>query len=41
VKLTARDRTVYLPTTEGYSMLLSVDRPDEFVAAVKQAAGSR
>jgi hypothetical protein len=38
---TARDRAVYLPATEGYTMLLSVDRPDEFIAAVRRASGPR
>jgi hypothetical protein len=29
--LTARDRVLYAPTRDGYSLLLSVDRPDEML----------
>jgi len=31
VYLTRRDRVVYLPTTLGFSLLLSVDEPERFV----------
>ena len=34
VYLTSRDRVVYLPTTAGYSLLLSVREPERFVAAL-------
>jgi len=34
VYLTARDRVVYVPTREGYALLLSVDTPDAFLAAL-------
>jgi hypothetical protein len=32
--VTDRRRVVYVPTTEGYSVMMSVKRPDEFVAAL-------
>ena len=35
--LTDRSRVVYLPTREGYSMLLSVREPQAFLDAVKAA----
>jgi hypothetical protein len=34
VYLTTRDRVVYVPTREGYALLLSVDAPDAFLAAL-------
>lgn len=34
VYLTAWDHVVYVPTTEGYSLLLSVERPDDFLSAL-------
>ncbi len=36
--LTDRNRAVYVPTTEGYSVLLSPADPDRFLAAVRAAA---
>ncbi len=35
VYLTARDRVAYVPTREGYALLLSVDRPEAFLAALR------
>ena len=37
--LTRRDSVVYIPTTLGYSLLLSADRPQEFLAALQSQAG--
>lgn len=34
-------RVVSIPTTEGYSVFVSVDQPDELVAALKNPAGSK
>jgi hypothetical protein len=34
VYLTTRERVVYVPTREGYALLLSVDRPEAFLAAL-------
>lgn len=36
--VTDRENVVYLPTSEGYSLLLSVDRPREFMEALRSAA---
>lgn len=36
--LTATDRAVHVPTTEGFSLLLSVDAPERFVAQLKRVA---
>ncbi len=36
--VTDRENVVYLPTSEGYSVLLSVDRPREFMEALRSAA---
>jgi hypothetical protein len=38
VYLTRRERVVYVPTTNDYSLLLSVDRPDEFVLQLRHVA---
>jgi hypothetical protein len=35
VYVTRRDRAAYVPTTEGYSVLLTVREPDRFVASLK------
>lgn len=35
--ITDRKRVVYVPTKDGYSVMMSVDRPDEFVAALTGA----
>lgn len=34
--VSARDRVVYLPTTRGYSVLLSPDAPDAMLAELKR-----
>jgi hypothetical protein len=39
--LTDGQKAVYIPTTEGYSLLLSPDDPDAFLAALKAGPGSR
>jgi uncharacterized membrane protein YccC len=36
--LTDRGRAVYVPTTAGYSVLVSPENPDEFVAALRASA---
>jgi len=36
--LTRRDSVVYIPTSLGYSLLLSADRPKQFLAALKTEA---
>lgn len=36
--LTAIDRVVYLPTTEGFTLLLSVDDPQRFAEHVRRVA---
>lgn len=36
--VTERDRTVHLPTREGYDVLLSAERPDAFVDALRRAS---
>ena len=37
--LTRREPVVYIPTSLGYSLLLSADRPQEFLAALRSQAG--
>lgn len=37
VYLTDRSKAIYVPTTEGYSLLLSPDDPDGFLQALKAA----
>ena len=32
-------RVVYVPTTEGYSVLLSVAEPDVFLSSLRRATG--
>jgi hypothetical protein len=39
--LTDTSRAVYVPTTAGYSVLLSPQEPDEFLAAVRNIGGQR
>jgi hypothetical protein len=39
--LTARTQAVYVPTTQGYSLLLSPQDPERFVARLKEVAGAR
>lgn len=34
--LTDRRKAVYIPTTEGYSVLISPDNPDTFLAALRR-----
>ena len=34
--VTKRDRVVYLPTTDGYSLLLSVTDPQRLLAAIRE-----
>ena len=36
--LTDRSRVAYLPTVDGYSLLLSVDQPDRFIQALRERA---
>ena len=36
--VTDRSRVVHIPTRDGYSVMLSVDRPDAFVASLQRAA---
>lgn len=38
--VTDSSRVVYIPTTEGYSVLLSVERPQEFLNRLRQAVGA-
>lgn len=38
VYLTTTDRAVHVPTTEGYSLLLSVSEPDRFVEHLRRVA---
>ena len=37
--LTRRDSVVYIPTSLGYSLLLSADRPREFLTALRSQRG--
>ncbi len=37
VALSSRDRVVYVPTDEGYSLLLSIERPEAFLAHAARA----
>jgi hypothetical protein len=37
--LTRRESVVYLPTTLGFSLLLSADRPHELIASLRSRAG--
>lgn len=39
VYATDRSRAVYVPTTLGYSLLLTPERPEEFVARLREVAG--
>ena len=36
--LSDRSRVVYIPTTEGYSLMLSVSDPDMFLSRLRQVA---
>lgn len=38
VFLTTRDRVIYLPTTRGYSVLLSLRDPDRFLARIRPSS---
>ena len=38
VYLTRRDRVAYIPTSSGYSLLLSVDEPDQFIRMLSRLA---
>lgn len=38
VYITRSDRAAYVPTTEGYSVLLTVREPERFVASLKRLA---
>jgi hypothetical protein len=38
VYLTDDRRAVYVPTTAGYSVLVSPGEPDQFLAALRQAS---
>jgi len=37
--VTDPSRVVYVPTSEGYSVLLSVQRPEEFLEALRRSPG--
>ena len=37
--LTRRDSVLYLPTSQGYSLLLSAERPQELLAALRSQGG--
>lgn len=37
--LTRRDNVVYIPTHDGYSLLLSVQEPDRFLTMLQQGGG--
>lgn len=37
--VTDRSRVVHIPTRDGYSVMLSVERPEDFVASLQRAAG--
>jgi hypothetical protein len=39
--LTDRRRAVYVPTSAGYSLLLSPDDPDAFLEALRSGSGGR
>jgi hypothetical protein len=41
VSITDTHRVVYLPTTDGYSLLLSPADPDRFLAAVRRLSSAR
>ena len=36
VSLTRSDRIVYIPTSLGYSLLLSIEQPEQFIEALQQ-----
>jgi len=40
VYLTSRRRVVYIPTSQGYALLLSVDEPERLLAALRRHEGS-
>ncbi|MCH7548350.1 MAG: hypothetical protein IH969_02230 [Candidatus Krumholzibacteriota bacterium] len=40
VFITDRSRVVYIPTGEGYSVMVSTQRPEAFMEAIRSAAGS-
>ena len=40
IYVTRRESVVYLPTSLGYSLLLSADRPQELLAALRSQASS-
>jgi hypothetical protein len=37
--LTRQDRVAYIPTREGYALLLSVEQPEQLLAALRARAG--
>ena len=37
VYLSRRDQVVYVPTSEGYSLLLSVEHPQRFITILEQS----
>jgi hypothetical protein len=39
VAVSARDRVVYLPTDEGYSLLFSLERPEAFLERLRRPGG--
>jgi hypothetical protein len=39
VYVTTQSEVVYIPTTEGYSLLLSVTEPDRFLARLGSTEG--
>ena len=39
VAITARDRVLHLPTDQGYSLLLSLERPEAFLERARRSGG--
>ena len=38
--VTDRSRVVHIPTSEGYSVMVSTERPEAFMEAIRSAAGT-
>ena len=41
VYLTTRQRVVYIPTSGGFALLLSVEEPEQFIAALRRRISSK
>ena len=39
--LTSREQAVYVPTTLGYSVIMSADRPEEMVARLREVGSAK